>query len=131
MNVSSGGRRVFGVAAALALAAVFSVCAAEPPAKLLPASSFFKNAEISGARLSPSGRYLAIRSGAKTERVLCFTDGCLRRMRGENERGIGFGEVLADDPPVVAHPRRIDMRERFIHDQHFRLRRERAGDGEP
>ena len=56
---------------ALLLAALLGAApssAADDPSRL-PAQTFFRNADISGARLSPSGRWLAISSASTSKRI--------------------------------------------------------------
>ncbi len=53
----------------LASWSAFSQQAEPSPAKPIPIETFFKPAELQGAQLSPSGRYLAALRGGVTERV--------------------------------------------------------------
>ena len=64
--------RAIALAALLALGTAFAQTPA-PAADRLPAASFFRHADISGAVLSPSGRWLAVRTRHGGQRVGVMT----------------------------------------------------------
>jgi dipeptidyl aminopeptidase/acylaminoacyl peptidase len=96
----------FKVAILLACAAVFSLpaFAAEPPARP-PIADFFDNPEFSGALLSPSGKYLAVRIAAKDKdhdqrdrlAVVTLSDNSVLGVGNFSDADIGDFEWVNDD----------------------------------
>jgi dipeptidyl aminopeptidase/acylaminoacyl peptidase len=90
----------------LACAAVFShaAVAAEPPARP-PIADFFENPEFSGALLSPSGKYLAVRVAAKGKdkdqrdrlAVVTLSDNSVLAVGNFSDADIGDFEWVNDD----------------------------------
>jgi len=83
--------------ALLLAAAVHLASAAAPP----PIEDFFGNPEFSGAQLSPSGKYLAVRVGAKDKRdrlaVVTLADSTVQVVGNFSDADIGQFDWVNDD----------------------------------
>jgi dipeptidyl aminopeptidase/acylaminoacyl peptidase len=83
--------------ALLLAAAVHLASAAAPP----PIEDFFENPEFSGAQLSPSGKYLAVRVGAKDKRdrlaVVTLADSKVQVVGNFSDADIGQFDWVNDD----------------------------------
>ena len=94
MNFTMNPMRLLAL---LLAAAVHLASAAAPP----PIEDFFANPEFSGAQLSPSGKYLAVRVGAKDQRdrlaVVTLADSKVQVVGNFSDADIGQFDWVNDD----------------------------------
>jgi dipeptidyl aminopeptidase/acylaminoacyl peptidase len=97
----------FQTAARLALAALFglsALAASAAPTAAPPIADFFENPDFSGALLSPSGKYVAVRVGAKDQRdrlaVITLADSQVKVIGNFSDADIGSFEWVNDERVV-------------------------------